>query len=86
MARRRLTGRSGPARDAREVYRVAAREHLASVPPRDYRGLAMLLAEAVEAPVQRRRSRRPLGASRPTPANRWWFSPSGVIGRTGMGG
>ena len=28
---------------------MAARERLASVPPRDYRGLAMLLAEAVEA-------------------------------------
>src|ERR1700735_259382 len=32
-----------------KVYRVAAGEHLASVPPRDYRGIAMLLAEAVEA-------------------------------------
>ena len=50
VAHRRLTGRSGPGagRPAR-VYRVAAREYLASVPPRDYRGLAMLLAEAVEA-------------------------------------
>jgi predicted ArsR family transcriptional regulator len=50
VAHRRLTGRSGPgAGRPAKVYRVAAREHLASVPPRDYRGLAMLLAEAVEA-------------------------------------
>jgi predicted ArsR family transcriptional regulator len=50
VARRRLTGRSGPgAGRPAKVYRVAASEHLASVPPRDYRGLAMLLAEAVEA-------------------------------------
>jgi len=50
VAHRRLTGRSGPgAGRPAKVYRVAAREHLASVPPRDYRGLAMLLVEAVEA-------------------------------------
>jgi len=50
VAHRRLTGRSGPgAGRPAKVYRVALREHLASVPPRDYRGLAMLLAEAVEA-------------------------------------
>lgn len=50
VAHRRLTGRSGPgAGRPAKVYRVAVREHLASVPPRDYRGLAMLLAEAVEA-------------------------------------
>jgi predicted ArsR family transcriptional regulator len=50
VGHRRLTGRSGPgAGRPAKVYRVAAREHLASVPPRDYRGLAMLLAEAVEA-------------------------------------
>jgi len=50
VAHRRLTGRSGPgAGRPAKVYRVAASEHLASVPPRDYRGLAMLLAEAVEA-------------------------------------
>jgi predicted ArsR family transcriptional regulator len=50
VAHRRLTGRSGPgAGRPAKVYRVAGREHLASVPPRDYRGLAMLLAEAVEA-------------------------------------
>jgi predicted ArsR family transcriptional regulator len=50
VAHRRLTGRSGPgAGRPAKVYRVAAREHLASVPPRDYRGLALLLAEAVEA-------------------------------------
>ena len=50
VANRRLTGRSGPgAGRPAKVYRVAVREHLASVPPRDYRGLAMLLAEAVEA-------------------------------------
>ena len=50
VAHRRLTGRSGPgAGRPAKVYRVAAREHLASVPPRDYRGLAALLAEAVEA-------------------------------------
>jgi predicted ArsR family transcriptional regulator len=46
---RRLTGRSGPgAGRPAKVYLVAARDHLASVPPRDYRALAMLLAEAVE--------------------------------------
>ena len=50
VAHRRLTGRSGPgAGRPAKVYRMAVREHLASVPPRDYRGLAMLLAEAVEA-------------------------------------
>lgn len=50
VAHRRLTGRSGPgAGRPAKVYRVAVREHVASVPPRDYRGLAMLLAEAVEA-------------------------------------
>ena len=50
VAHRRLTGRSGPgAGRPAKVYRVAVHEHLASVPPRDYRGLAMLLAEAVEA-------------------------------------
>ena len=50
VAHRRLTGRSGPgAGRPAKVYRVAVRDHLASVPPRDYRGLAMLLAEAVEA-------------------------------------
>ena len=50
VAHRRLTGRSGPgAGRPAKVYRVAGREHLASVPPRDYRGLAVLLAEAVEA-------------------------------------
>lgn len=50
VAHRRLTGRSGPgAGRPAKVYRLAVREHLASVPPRDYRGLAMLLAEAVEA-------------------------------------
>jgi predicted ArsR family transcriptional regulator len=50
VAHRRLTGRSGPgAGRPAKVYRVAVREHLASAPPRDYRGLAMLLAEAVEA-------------------------------------
>jgi predicted ArsR family transcriptional regulator len=50
VAHRRLTGRSGPgAGRPAKVYRVAGREHVASVPPRDYRGLAMLLAEAVEA-------------------------------------
>ena len=50
VAHRRLTGRSGPgAGRPAKVYRVAVREHLASVPPRDYRGIAMLLAEAVEA-------------------------------------
>lgn len=50
VAHRRLTGRSGPgAGRPAKVYRVAEREHLASVPPRDYRGLATLLAEAVEA-------------------------------------
>jgi len=50
VAHRRLTGRSGPgAGRPAKVYRVGAREHLASVPPRDYRGLGMLLAEAVEA-------------------------------------
>ena len=49
VAHRRLTGRSGPgAGRPAKVYRVARREYLASVPPRDYRGLAMLLAEAVE--------------------------------------
>ena len=43
---RRLTGRSGPgAGRPAKVYRVAVREHLASVPARDYRALAMLLAE-----------------------------------------
>lgn len=50
VERRRLTGRSGPgAGRPAKVYRVASRERLASAPPRDYRGLAMLLAEAVEA-------------------------------------
>jgi predicted ArsR family transcriptional regulator len=50
VAHRRLTGRSGPgAGRPAKVYRVGVREHVASVPPRDYRGLAMLLAEAVEA-------------------------------------
>jgi predicted ArsR family transcriptional regulator len=50
VAHRRLTGRSGPgAGRPAKVYRVAEREHLVSVPPRDYRELAMLLAEAVEA-------------------------------------
>jgi predicted ArsR family transcriptional regulator len=50
VAHRRLTGRSGPgAGRPAKVYRVAVREYLASVPPRDYRGLALLLAEAVEA-------------------------------------
>ena len=50
VAHRRLTGRSGPgAGRPAKVYRVAAGEYLASVPPRDYRGIAMLLAEAVEA-------------------------------------
>ncbi|MBB4703576.1 helix-turn-helix transcriptional regulator [Sphaerisporangium siamense] len=46
---RRLTGRTGPGsgRPAK-VYRRSRREHQVSVPPRDYRTLALVLAEAVE--------------------------------------
>jgi len=46
----RLSGRTGPgAGRPAKVYRPAAEERLASVPPRDYRAAALLLAEAVEA-------------------------------------
>jgi predicted ArsR family transcriptional regulator len=47
---RRLTGRTGPGsgRPAK-VYRRAATEHQVSVPPRDYRTLALLLADVVAA-------------------------------------
>jgi predicted ArsR family transcriptional regulator len=46
---RRLSGRTGPGsgRPAK-VYRRAAEEHQVSLPPRDYRTLALALAEVVE--------------------------------------
>jgi predicted ArsR family transcriptional regulator len=46
---RRLSGRTGPGsgRPAK-VYRRAQVEHQVSVPPRDYRTLALVLAEAVD--------------------------------------
>ncbi|SEG66756.1 Predicted transcriptional regulator, ArsR family [Thermomonospora echinospora] len=46
---RRLTGRSGPgAGRPAKLYRRAAAERVVSVPPRDYRTAAELLAEAAE--------------------------------------
>ncbi|GII78140.1 ArsR family transcriptional regulator [Sphaerisporangium rufum] len=47
---RRLSGKAGPGggRPAK-VYRRSAAEHQVSVPPRDYRTLALVLAEAVDA-------------------------------------
>jgi predicted ArsR family transcriptional regulator len=46
---RRLTGRTGPgAGRPAKVYRRAPGEHAVSVPARDYRTVATLLAEAVE--------------------------------------
>ncbi|MFC4587130.1 helix-turn-helix transcriptional regulator [Sphaerisporangium corydalis] len=50
QAFRRLSGRTGPGsgRPAK-VYRRSAAEHQVSLPPRDYRTLALVLAEAVEA-------------------------------------
>lgn len=74
---RRLTGRTGPGsgRPAK-VYRRASAEHQVSVPPRDYRTLALLLADAVEAlgaegeaeAVARRAGER-LGAAEPPDAD-----------------
>ncbi|MEV5410700.1 helix-turn-helix domain-containing protein [Thermopolyspora sp. NPDC052614] len=74
---RRLTGRSGPGsgRPAK-VYRRASAEHQVSVPPRDYRMLALLLAEAVEllgaeepAETAARRAGERLGAAEPPGAD-----------------
>ncbi|WP_067465073.1 helix-turn-helix transcriptional regulator [Actinomadura macra] len=49
-ASRRLTGRSGPgAGRPAKVYRRSVVEHGVSVPPRDYRTVAGLLAEAADA-------------------------------------
>ncbi len=46
---RRMTGRSGPgAGRPTKLYRRAAGEHQVSVPPRDYRGAAELLAGVVD--------------------------------------
>jgi predicted ArsR family transcriptional regulator len=45
----RRTGRTGPgAGRPAKLYRVSAAEHAVSVPPRDYRTAAELLAESVE--------------------------------------
>ncbi|GAA3817814.1 helix-turn-helix domain-containing protein [Sphaerisporangium flaviroseum] len=46
---RRLSGRTGPGsgRPAK-LYRRSAGEHQVSIPPRDYRTLALVLAEAVD--------------------------------------
>jgi predicted ArsR family transcriptional regulator len=45
----RRSGRTGPgAGRPAKLYRAAAAEHVVSVPPRDYRTAAELLAEAVE--------------------------------------
>ena len=45
----RRTGRTGPgAGRPAKLYRVSAAEHVVSVPPRDYRTAAELLAESVE--------------------------------------
>lgn len=45
----RRSGRTGPgAGRPAKLYRVTAREHVVSVPPRSYRGAAEMLAEAVE--------------------------------------
>ncbi|MUN37669.1 helix-turn-helix transcriptional regulator [Actinomadura litoris] len=50
VASRRLTGRSGPgAGRPAKVYRRAAAERGVSVPPRDYRTVAGLLAEVADA-------------------------------------
>lgn len=47
---RRITGRSGPgAGRPAKLYRRAPGEHRMSLPPRDYRTAALLLAEAAEA-------------------------------------
>lgn len=70
---RRLTGRTGPGsgRPAK-VYRRAAAEHQVSIPPRDYRTLALLLADVVaafdadeRAEAAARRMGEALGAAEP---------------------
>jgi predicted ArsR family transcriptional regulator len=49
-ARRRLSGRSGPgAGRPAKLYRRAASERQVALPPRDYRTVATLLADAAEA-------------------------------------
>lgn len=70
---RRLTGRTGPGsgRPAK-VYRRAAGEHQVSIPPRDYRTLALLLADVVadleadeRAEAAARRMGETMGAAEP---------------------
>jgi predicted ArsR family transcriptional regulator len=64
---RRPEGRSGPgAGRPAKLYRRATAEHQVSVPPRDYRGAAELLAEVVDvigAEPQLQRSARSRGAA-----------------------
>ncbi|HEX6526178.1 MAG TPA: helix-turn-helix domain-containing protein [Streptosporangiaceae bacterium] len=64
---RRTAGRSGPgAGRPTKLYRRAAAEHQVSVPPRDYRGAAELLADVVDmtgAEPQLQRAARSRGAS-----------------------
>ena len=64
---RRPAGRSGPgAGRPAKLYRRSAAEHQVSVPPRDYRGAAELLAEVVDvtgAEPELQRSARSRGAA-----------------------
>ena len=64
---RRPAGRTGPgAGRPAKLYRRAAAEHQVSVPPRDYRGAAELLAEVVDvtgAEPELQRSARSRGAA-----------------------
>jgi predicted ArsR family transcriptional regulator len=75
---RRLTGRTGPGsgRPAK-VYRRAAGERQVTLPPRDYRTLALILADIVEtlgaeeqAESTARRIGERLASARPTAASR----------------
>jgi predicted ArsR family transcriptional regulator len=68
---RRPAGRAGPgAGRPAKLYRRTAAEHQVSVPPRDYRGAAELLAEVVDvtgAEPELQRSARSRGAAAGTP-------------------
>jgi predicted ArsR family transcriptional regulator len=75
---RRLAGQAGPgAGRPAKLYRRAAAEHEVSVPPRDYRGAAELLAEVVDitgAEPELQRSARSRGAAAGRAAR--WQAPA----------
>ena len=79
---RRPAGRSGPgAGRPAKLYRRSAAEHQVSVPPRDYRGAAELLAEVVDvtgAEPELQRSARSRGAAAGRAARRQAPDASGA--------